>query len=315
MNLYRPKFTDRKSGQLRETPRWYIDFRDHHGTRQRFAGSEDKHETRELGRMIEDLVRCRRRAVQPKDRLWAWLMALPVDVQGKLVGLDLADKAWFTALSHSERLSDWVDEYERWLRTSRTRTGFLRSTKHVNTVMTKLHAIVDGCGFQTWADIRKSAVESYVGGLSVSLRTLDGYIAAVKAFCTWAVDDERAEYSPLQKLNRVSVPDKERRRPLSFDEVCKMLSATVRERRRYSMTGLERAVLYRLAIETGFRRNELAHLTVGCFNLDDATVSLAAEFCKDRRDAQQPITMALASALRGFLRGKGPAACGRTTPP
>ena len=50
MNLYRPRFKDRKTGELRETSKWYIDFRDHHGTRQRFAGSEDKHATEAFGR-------------------------------------------------------------------------------------------------------------------------------------------------------------------------------------------------------------------------------------------------------------------------
>jgi len=45
MNFYRPTFKDRKTGALRETERWYIDFRDHHGTRQRFAGDADKHTT------------------------------------------------------------------------------------------------------------------------------------------------------------------------------------------------------------------------------------------------------------------------------
>jgi integrase len=306
MNLYRPKFKDRKTGELRECPRWYVDLRDHYGTRQRFAGSEDKHETAEFGRMLEDLVRCRKRAVQPKDRLWNWLMGLPADVQGKLVDLDLADRAWFAVLTQSERLSVWVDEYESWLRTSKTRTGFHRNRDHVQTVMHRLRAIVAGCGFKTWADIRKSAVESYLGGLSVSLRTLNGYLVAVKGFCTWAVDDERADYSPLQRLKPVTVPDKERRRPLGFDEVCKLLKKTVSGPRHHAMDGEERAVLYLLAIQTGFRRNELAHLTVASFDLSKATVSLPAEFCKDRRDAIQVITMALASRLAGFLAGKGP---------
>jgi integrase len=69
---------------------------------------------------------------------------------------------------------------------------------------------------------------------------------------------------------------------------------------------MQRAVLYRLGIETGFRRNELAHLTAVCFDLGKATVRFSAEFCKDRRDAAQPVTMALASHLAGFLGDKAP---------
>jgi len=306
MNLYRPKFKDRKTGVLRETSRWYIDFRDHHRTRQRFAGSEDRHETTEFGRMLDDLVRCRKRAVQPKDRLWNWLMGLPVDVQGKLVGLDLADKAWFTALSQGDRLSAWVDDFETWLRTSKGKNGYHRNAGHVQVTMHRIHAIVDGCGFKTWGDIRKGAVETYLGGLSIEIGTHNGYITAIKHFTTWCVKDGRAEFSPVQYLDRVAAPQKEKRRPLAADEVRQLLRATVNGPRRYCMTGFERAALYRLGIETGYRANELRHLTGGCFDLDQATVSLAAEFCKDRRDATQPITMALASALRSFLDGKGP---------
>ena len=293
-------------GELRECPKWYVDLRDHHGTRQRFAGSEDRHETAEFGRMLEDLVRCRKRAVQPKDRLWNWLMGLPVDVQGKLVELDLAEKTWFTALSQSDRLSVWVDDFEAWLRTSKGKNGYHRNAGHVQVTMHRVRAIAAGCGFKTWADIRKGAVETYLGGLSVEIGTHNGYITAFKHFTTWCVKDGRAEFSPVQYMDRVTQPQKEKRRPLAADEVRKLLWATVNGPRRYCMTGLERAVLYRLGIETGYRANELRHLTAGCFDLDNATVSLSAEFCKDRRDATQPITMALAGALRGFLDGKAP---------
>jgi len=74
---------------------------------------------------------------------------------------------------------------------------------------------------------------------------------------------------------------------------------------RYGMTGIDRAVLYRVAIETGFQVNELKHLTVGCFNLKKAIVKLDAKFCKDRRDAEQFITLALAKQLEGCFDGRG----------
>ncbi len=309
MNLYRPKFKDRKTGELRECRRWYFDLKDHHGTRQRFAGDTDKHTTAEFGRMLEDLVRCRKRRIQPADKLWTWLMGLPADVQAKLVKLDLADKRWFTTLSQGERLSAWVDDFEVWLRSSKARSGYHRNAGHVQVTMGRIRAIVAGCGFKTWGDIRKSAVETYLGGLSVALATHNGYIKAFKQFCTWIVRDGRAEFSPVQYLDLVAVPDKEKRRPLGADEVRKLLAATANAPKRYNMTGMERSVLYLVAIETGFRRNELAHLTAGNFHLgraDKAHVYLPAEFCKDRRDATQAITMALARRLASFLGSKDP---------
>lgn len=301
MNLYRPKFKDRKTGMFRETPRWYIDFRDHHGTRQRFAGDADEHATAEFGRMLDDLVRCRKRKVLPTDRLWNWLQGLPIDVQAKLIKLDLAEPEWLSGFCPFDRLSDWIEEFEQWLDKSRAKSGFRRNAVHIGTTMSRVRAVVEGCDFKTWGDITKSKVETYLGTLSVKPGTYNGYIAAFKHFCTWVVRDGRAEFSPVQYLERVTVPQKEKRRPLAANEVSRLLQVTANAGERYGLTGMERAVLYRLGIETGFRRNELAHLTADCFDLKKAVVRLSAEFCKDRRDATQPITMALASRLASFL--------------
>ena len=301
MNLYHAKFKDRKTGQVCETPRWYVDFRDHIGKRQRFAGVEDEHDTEELGRMLEDLANCRKRSIQPPEKLWTWLMSLDVKTQAKLVKMDLADKAWFVDLSQGERLSTWVDDYETWLTKSKGKNGYHRNKVYIQTTVARVRSIVKGCGFKTWADIRKAAIETYLGGLDVASGTHNGYCTAFKQFCTWAVKDERAEYSPAQYLDRVRVPNKEKRRPLAFDEVCQLLETTSGAGRRLGMTGIDRAILYRLGIETGFRANELRNLTVDCFDLDKATVHLDAQYCKDRRDASQPITMALACSLKPFL--------------
>ncbi|HSV99633.1 MAG TPA: tyrosine-type recombinase/integrase [Sedimentisphaerales bacterium] len=306
MNLYRPKFKDRKTGMFRETPRWYIDFRDHHGTRQRFAGDADEHATAEFGRMLDDLVRCRKRKVLPTDCLWNWLQGLPIDVQAKLIKLDLAEPEWLSGFCPFDRLSDWIEEFEQWLDKSRAKSGFRRNAVHIGTTMSRVRAVVEGCDFKTWGDITKSKVETYLGTLSVKPGTYNGYIAAFKPFCTWVVRDGRAEFSPVQYLERVTVPQKEKRRPLAANEVSRLLQVTANAWERYGLTGMERAVLYRLGIETGFRRNELAHLTADCFDLKKAVVRLSAEFCKDRRDATQPITMALASRLASFLSDREP---------
>lgn len=304
MNLYRPKFKDRKTGEIRETPRWYIDFRDAHGTRQRFAGDTDKHTTTEFGKQLEDLVKCRKRNIQPRDKLWAWLMDLPADVQSRLVKMDLAERRWFEQLSQAERLDNWIAEFETWLTKSKAKRGYHRNQNYIGTTMGRIRSVVTGCGFSTWADITKGHVETFLGGLSVKLTTYNGYIGAFKLFCTWAVREGRAEFSPVQYLDRVTVPDKEKRQALDFDSVCRLLTAAVNGPKVQGMSGMERAVLYRTAIETGFRVNELRNLTVGDFDAKKATISQQAKFCKDRCDATQPITMALAVALADYLSNR-----------
>jgi len=304
MNLYRPKFKDRRTGQITECSRWYVDFRDHHGTRQRFAGDEDEHTAAEFGRNLVDLVRCRKRAIQPKDKLWIWIMGLPSDVQERLIELDLAERQWFNHLSQADRLSTWVGEYESWLCNSRGKRGYIRNRVYTGVALTRIRNILAGCSFSTWADIRKSAIENYLGGLLVKIGTYNGYVAAFKTFCTWCVKEGKAEFSPVQFLDRLSGPDKEKRQALSFDAVCRLLTAAVNGSRAEKISGMERGIIYRTAIETGYRVNELRNLTVASFDAKKATLSLGAEYCKDRRDAVQPITIALASRLADYLTGR-----------
>ena len=233
-------------------------------------------------------------------------MGLDAKTQAKLVKMDLADRSWFEALSQSESLDAWIDDYEDWLKTSKGRNGYHRNKNYVSVTLCRVRNIVKGCSFNTWGDIRKAQIETYLGGLSVELGTHNGYITAFKQFANWCVRDGRAEFSPVQFVQRVRVPNKEERRPLTFDEVCTLIHKTANGAFRFDMSGIERGVLYRVAIETGFRVNELRHLTTGCFDLDNAVVNLDAQYCKDRCDASQPITLALASSMRAFLAGREP---------
>jgi integrase len=71
-----------------------------------------------------------------------------------------------------------------------------------------------------------------------------------------------------------------------------------------------RALLYRLAIYTGLRRNELKAMRVRMLHLDEAPyhVRLPGEFTKNKQDAILPIPHTLAEALREHCRNKMPSA-------
>jgi len=99
-----------------------------------------------------------------------------------------------------------------------------------------------------------------------------------------------------------------RRRFAGFtpDEVAKLLASTERQPVRYGMTGHERSLLYRLAVETGLRRNELASLTVSSFDFDRCTVTVAAAYSKHRRQDVLPLKPQTAAMLKDFVAGKLP---------
>ena len=76
----------------------------------------------------------------------------------------------------------------------------------------------------------------------------------------------------------------------------------------WHMTGPERAMLYRLAMETGLRSNELRSLSKSSFDLeaDPPIVTVAAGYSKRRRNDTLPLRNETAKALRLFLAALTP---------
>ncbi len=72
---------------------------------------------------------------------------------------------------------------------------------------------------------------------------------------------------------------------------------------RKGMSGPERAMLYRLAVETGLRAGELRSLIRSSFQLDGdkPTVTVAAAYSKRRREDILPLRPELVEELRLFL--------------
>jgi len=101
-------------------------------------------------------------------------------------------------------------------------------------------------------------------------QTFNFYLAAFKQFCRWMVKDGRASESPVAYLDGLNVKTDRRhdRRALSADELRRLLAAAQGGPERYGMSGPERAMLYRLACQTGLRAAELASLTRASFALN-----------------------------------------------
>ena len=74
------------------------------------------------------------------------------------------------------------------------------------------------------------------------------------------------------------------------------------------MTGPDRAMLYALAIGSGLRSKELRTLTPERFDLDSdpPTVTVRAGYAKNRREAVQPLSHALADRLRPWVAPRAP---------
>lgn len=168
--------------------------------------------------------------------------------------------------------------------------------------------------------------------------TINGHRVAVRAFARWLVARGVLTTNPLEHLAAVSVRVERERRALTLDEQRWLLAVARDSRnqvervpvrkgaggagwnrglRRVWPDGPERAVIYRLALETGFRANELATLTRASFRLDadKPVVVLEGKNAKNRRAFSMRLRAETVEILREHLRRKAPAALAFTMPP
>lgn len=204
------------------------------------------------------------------------------------------------------------------------------TAKHAGHVAGVLARLLESASIRTVAEVTAAKVQGALGrwkAAGKSARTCNHALAAAKAWCGWLAEDDRIAAVPkgfksLRPFNEEA--DRKRvRRALTLDELARLLAAAEsgpdieagrgprgKLRRAGSLsflTGPERAALYRLAMGTGFRANELRSLTLESFKLDGdrPTVTVAAAYSKNGREAVQPITRDLADGLRPFVEGKG----------
>lgn len=188
---------------------------------------------------------------------------------------------------------------------------------YVTLKISRIRRILEGCKLRYLSDISGSKLQAYLAELrngsdKVSHQTSNFYLQAFQQFCRWLHIDRRAGESPIRHLQGLNVKLDQRhpRRALSLDEFSWLLHATENGPERGNVSGAERALLYRVAAETGLRANELASLTVGSFQLgvELATVTLLASNSKHRRQDILPVKKSTAVLLKQHFASKMPAA-------
>ncbi len=192
---------------------------------------------------------------------------------------------------------------------------------HAALQVTRAKAVLAGVQATHWLQIAPGAVQAWLAqrrgqdGQAIASRkvrfsatTSNHHLQAIKAFCTWMVRDGRAPHSPVAGLSQVNARAslKVRRRALTPAELQTLLAKTRDGPAVWlRMPGPQRAMLYRLAAETGLRVRELASLTSASFDLGKSpTVTVAAAYSKHRREDVQPLRADTAEAVRVYLRGR-----------
>jgi integrase len=261
-----------------------------------------------LGRQIERLVNQRVAGEQPDAQLSKWLERIPVKLRDRFVKVGLLDASRAAA---GKPLSEHLADFEQSLLAKGD------TAKQAKQVVSRVRRIVDGCRLYTWTDIKASKVQQYLyqlrrGKDGISKQTFNHYLKAIKQFANWMVEDQRASQSPLTHLKGLKIDRKtdrrHNRRALEVEEVRRLLETTRAAETRFGMTGPERAWLYRLAIETGLRADELRTLTVGSFDFGKQIITVEAAYSKRRRQDVLPLRPETAAGLKELFTTKLPSA-------
>ncbi|MCZ6493994.1 MAG: site-specific integrase [Planctomycetota bacterium] len=298
-NLVRPTWDKGK----RKSPHWHIWFKDHRGRWCRLTGFSDKTASARFARQLVKLVKLRVTDERLDRELGRWVDGLDDKVRDKLIGWSLLDRQRSMGTKPiAKHIGDW---HKSILADGATED-------HAGLVRVRVENIVDGCGFNRFADIDESAVKAYLVERrrkgAMKMRTRNHYVRAIKQFCTWMVHDYRASSSPVAGLKMIKVTDETERRALSLGQLRKLLRVAQKGPAHMGMAGPDRCTLYWLAAETGFRAGELGSLQVAGFKLHDKppTVTARAGYTKGKRRDTLPITGELAERMRMHLADKAP---------
>ena len=201
----------------------------------------------------------------------------------------------------AEHLDDWEADL-----LARKRTG-----KHAALSANRARRVAEACKFRTLGDLSASTVQAHIGEMSAagsSVSTCNHHLTAIKGFARWLVKDRRMGDSPLAHLSggNPATDKRHERRDLADDEVARLLEAACRGPARCGLAGIDRVMLYSVALRTGLRASELASLTPDSFVLEGASPSVAVEaaYAKNRREDVLPLHPDLARQLRPWLAGK-----------
>jgi len=220
-----------------------------------------------------------------------------------------------------EKLSQWeAMPLEDHLKAFEVRMRGKGSTEgHVKRTLSFIHDFMETCGFTTPSNLDATKVADYILDLRrgnekenrkpLSARTINARLTALKSLTRWLFREGRMRTDPMMQVGKLNVRTDRRheRRTLDDEEIARLIQAAQRGPDVLGISGPDRAMLYRLAVETGLRAAELASLTsesLDLADLDKASVKVAAAYSKHRRDDIVPVRRDLAEILVAFLKGR-----------
>ena len=264
-----------------KSKKWRYRYKDYDGRWVTRTGVEDKQATAQIAAKMETDAELKRRGL-------------------------IDPKAVTYAAAESRPLQEQIDDFHA------TLAAKGNTKQHTDLVRSRVVKLLSVCRCNSLSDMTAAKVQKGLGLLresGLSLQSCNHHLRAIKQFSRWLWQEGRAREHVLAHLKgfNVRLDRRHDRRALTDDEIGRLLATTYDQPAWRGILGPERAMLYRLALETGLRASELASLTPKSFALadrDNATISVEAGYSKRRRDDVLPLQRDMAEAMVEYLRGR-----------
>ncbi|MHC4068750.1 MAG: tyrosine-type recombinase/integrase [Planctomycetota bacterium] len=304
MKIYKPTFKDKRTGKTKKCQHWYIGFTDNQQIRRRLPAFSNKRATEKIAEKIEELMSsC---GILSPD-LQRWIEQIPPKMRKKLVDFGLIDNQRISE-NLGKPLTEHLTDFCAGLAADNRKTSYIKQTE------TAIHRVLSGCKFKVWTDIDGNKVKTFLaksrGPSGYGERTYNAYLRAFKEFCRWLMREGRvAGANPLENHGLIKQTEfRKKRRALTVNEVRCLLEATEAAPECFNMSGHERALVYRLALETGIRVGEIRSLKVSSFDFEanPPAVHVEPTDTKGKRPADLLLIPETATVIREFLSDKEP---------
>ena len=245
-----------------------------------------------------------------QDKQTAQAMLSQMVIKAERGQLGLADR---DALDRP--IGEWLKDYGEHQRSAGA------AEKQIAIVHGRITRILALAKVATASDLQQAGVrlriENAIAGLpdaEVGPRTKDYYYRDAKSFFEWlAAGAEVISKNPLIRARQrgraarlATATPRRARRPLTPQELGKLIDGTRSAGEFRGLTGTQRAALYATAAGTGLRADELASLTVGQLELNSDTpvINLRASDAKSGRGAILPIPPGVVRMLFEVVDGR-----------
>ena len=274
------------------------------GGRLRLVGYSDRRATLRLEENIKTLDACVVSGERPDRELSDWLENLPERIKQKLVKHGLLSQS---QLEKSKTLNAHLDDFLEY-QESQAAKGNLKPAR-IKKQRFRIFRIITENKFMFIHDISASQADRWISqqyqNQTLSAKSCNHYLQALKQFCRWLVENNRIPDNPVAAIKPLPLNsgNTEQRRSLTEDEITILIATTERSRETYSgLNGHERSLVYQLALTTGLRHNEIRTLVRDDFDFKTSSVTVRDINSKNNLTDTLPLQKSLSEAINGYFQ-------------